>query len=271
MKTFAFIFWNAIRGFASYRSIFRLPSRVAVTYWIVFCFAIVGISLFIAYLEALAELPRTTSEMAQRLPPFSFQGGRLHAEVPTPAYSQTNVYPGHIEQVVLDPDHKITGPPSTMTNGFMRIGLDKIEMWRVPNEPPAEVLIKNLPDGKVDEAYLLRHFRDAIHILTPVLWIVLSLFACVVGLLQALFFTSLVAFLEKSRGLFTYSQLLNISIFALTPASVFLAVYKIWDLEEFPYPYFYLFAYIIYHVLGTQACRDSLTPKGPARYVDQEW
>lgn len=258
MKAYLLIFWDSIRGFRSYQSLFRNHIRVTLIYWFLVCLVLGGVVASIHYLRFARALPIYAAEVSRGLPEFSFQNGRTVTSMPTPSISNTNRMP-----VVLDPEGKIDKLPPHFTNGMFHIGRSKIKVWPRPGADPMIVPLDGFPDGRVDQDYITRIGRQGGYVVAPFFWIVLTLVFFLLGLLQALFFATLVSFLEKTiQPSFTFDEMLNISIYALTPGALIVTVYWAWGISLVPYDLVYFFSYIVFHVMASGACRRSMMPPG---------
>ncbi len=256
MKTYLLIFWNSIRGFRSYQFLFRNPLKVTLIYWFLFCLALAAAVVSIRYVQLKKMLPSFAAEVARNLPEFSFRKGETSTTLETPVIMNTGSVP-----IVLDPGDKITRPPPGFTNGMFHIGKTRIKVWMDSDGDPKIIPIKTFPDGKVDRDYILQLGQRLGYILAPFLFVVLTLVFFVVGLLQALFFATLVSFLEKAiQPSFTFDEMLNISVYALTPGSIIIAVYWAWGVAAIPLDLVYFFVYIVFHVMGSGASRRSMMP-----------
>ena len=259
MKTYALIFWNSIRGFRSYPALFRNPLRVTLVYWFLYCFMLAAAVAAVWYFRFERMLPEYATEAARNMPEFSFRNGELVTPLKTPVIADKGPRP-----IVLDPDEKIAQPLPGFTNGMFHIGKKKIRIWMKPDMDPVMFTIKTLPPGKVDRDYILRTGKQFGYVCAPFLFVVLALVFFVVGLLQSLFFATLVSFLEKTiQPSFSFDEMLNISVYALTPGSLIVAVYWAWGVALVPLDLIYFFAYIVFHVMGSGACRRSMMPPDP--------
>ena len=258
MKNYLLIFWNSTRGFRSYQFLFRNPLKVTLVYWFLFCFALAAAVVTIQYVQWRRMLPVFAAEVAKNLPDFSFRNGQTFTTAETPVIVKTGALP-----IVLDPGEKITRLPPEFTNGMFHIGKTRIKVWASSASDPKIVPIKGIPDGKVDREYLVRFGTWLGYILAPLWLAVLTLLFFVIGLLQALFFATLVSFLDKAiQPSFTFDEMLNISVYALTPGCLIVTVYWAWGVALVPLDLVYFFAYIVFHVMGSGACRRSMMPPG---------
>lgn len=267
MKTYLLTFWNSIRGFGSYQLLFRNPLKVTLVYWFLVCFVLAATVVSLQYIKFRRMLPGFASEVSQNLPEFSFKDGQTVTSLKTPVIEKTGPKP-----IVLDPDDKITRPPPEFTNGMFHIGKTKIKVfWAGAANDPWIIPIKGFPDGRVDRDFLVNFGTLMGYVGAPLWFVILTLVFYLVGLLQALFFATLVSFLEKTiQPSFTFEEMLNISIYALTPGALIVTVYWIWGmfwgLLPIPFDLVYFLSYIIFHVMGSGACRRSLMPPDQEDY-----
>jgi len=262
VKTYLQIFWNSIRGFQSYQLLFRNPLKVTLIYWFLFCVVLSTVIVSIRYARFSRELPVYAQEASKNLPEFSFKDGQMITPLPTPMISNTNACP-----IILDPDDKIAKPPDQFTNSVFQIGKSKIKIWMKPGTPPWILSIKDFPNGRVDGDYILELGKQGGYVMAPFLLVVMILLFYVIGLLQALFFATLVSFLEKTiQPSFTFEEMLNISTCALTPGAVIVTVYWAWGIMVIPYDLIYFFSYIVFHVMASGACRRSMLPPEQDEY-----
>jgi hypothetical protein len=238
--------------------------RTALIYWFLLCFIVGMIAATVRTKDFLASMSKYAEMVSQNLPAFSISNGRVIAENPEMvSITNTNNFP-----IVLDPGNTITRPPPGYTNGMFHIGKDRISVWLRPEGDPLIVPLRSpsileFPDGKVDKEYVERFGKKFSYFMAPFMLVVLTLIFYLTGLLQAFFFAILVAFLEKAiRPTFTFEEILNISIYALTPAVLVVSVYWLWGVRVLPYDLIYFFTYLIFHVMASGACRRSLMPPG---------
>jgi hypothetical protein len=238
--------------------LFRNPTRETLVYWFLVCLILGGVVASVQYVRFSRALPVYAAEVAKGLPEFSFQKGRTVTALPTPSVTNTNSVP-----IVLDPGEKFDKLPADFTNGMFHIGRSTIKVWTKPGADPVVVPIDGFPDGRVDQNYIMNLGTRAGYVVAPFFWVVLALVFFLVGLLQALFFATLVSFLEKTiRPSFSFDEMLNISIYALTPGALIVTVYWIWGVSIVPYDLVYFFTYIVFHVMASGACRRSMMPPG---------
>lgn len=235
--------------------------KVTLVYWFLVCFVLATAVVTAQYIQFRRVLPGFATEVSKNLPEFSFQNGQTVTTLQTPVIVKNGPQP-----IVLDPDDKIPRPPPGFTNGMFHIGKTKIKVfWAVTAADPWIIPIKGFPDGRVDRDFLI-HFGTLMGYVGAPLWLViLTLIFFVIGLLQALFFATLVSFLEKTiQPSFTFDEMLNISIYALTPGALIVIVYWIWGvfwgLLPVPFDLVYFLSYIIFHVMGSGACRRTMMP-----------
>jgi len=259
VKTYPLIFWNSIRGFRPYALLFRNPLRVTLVYWFLFCLVLSAAVASIQYSRYAKWLPLYVTEVCRTIPEFSFENGEMKTSLPTPVIADKGPRP-----IILDPAETIAKPLPGYTNGMVHIGRKVIKFWPKPDMEPGIFSIARFPSGKVDHDYLLDFGRQIGYVGGPFIFLVMTLGFFVAGLLQALFFATLVSFLEKTiQPSFTFDQMLNISIYALTPGSLIVAVYWAWGVALVPLDLIYFFVYIVFHVMGSGACRRSMMPPEP--------
>jgi hypothetical protein len=259
VKTYGLIFWNSIRGFRPYALLFRNPLRVTMVYWFLFCTVLSAAVATVQYVRYEKWLPLYVTEVSKNIPDFSFENGELKSSLAMPVIADKGPRP-----IILDPAETITKPLPAYTNGMVHIGKKRIKIWPKPDMEPGILSIDSFPSGKVDHDYLLGLGKQLGYVGAPFLFVVMTLVFFVVGLLQALFFATLVSFLEKTiKPPFTFEEMLNISVCALTPGSLIIAVYWAWNVALVPLDLIYFFVYIVFHVMGSGACRRSMMPPEP--------
>jgi len=242
--------WLSSSGFLTYRSFLELPFRSVMRYWGMLALILTtvlignGIDRFEKGFPAI-------QRVAVQLPPFSLTNGQAFSTLPQPWFANTNRFP-----IILDLGKKIDEPQKMFSSGIL-IRKPEFSFW-IEGSLPMVVSWKGWPDGEVNTAYL-----DWIHYLTflqmpwicGVIWLVVLL----LGMIMALFFTVLAGFLERSiQPGYTFSQLFNIALFAITPGAIVASVYLSLGLHEIQYAVLYLSCHCLFFVMASGACRQFL-------------
>jgi hypothetical protein len=117
--------------------------------------------------------------------------------------------------------------------------------------------LRGFPDGRVDGEYFRKLVRWSLPVALPLGWIVLTLVGTLTALLQAYVFSLIGSLLERSLpGSLSFSQLLNITLHAVTPAAILFTVYTALQLPGLDLWLVYLIAFGVFLLGATNACRD---------------
>jgi len=245
-------------GFQTYRPYRDLPISSSLKY-------LVQLMTVLALVLTLVTIPWSLSvgtEFAQwaeaHLPRFAIQDGKIVTSATQPARVQRGD-----ALFILDTTGHVTSPDTNATRGVL-FGADSVTVWMSdPSVKPPVVVqratpLRGFPDGVVDAAYWQRLLRTSVGLLAPLAWIGLALGGMLMCLIQAYLFSLVAALLERSLPRpMTLTQLLNISIHAVTPAAIIVTAYLAMRLEGLSFWLTYLIAYGVFLVGATNACRES--------------
>jgi hypothetical protein len=247
-------FWLSCSGFRTYIPLLNLSLKSSLGYWAAFSFFLAGaVLLIITYWFKIA-FPLIEKEAVDHLPPFAITNGQAYSSIPQPYITNTNDFP-----IILDFENKINSPKTTYPHGGLQIGKKDMNVWVEDMVwPPLSWSL--FPNGEINKAYLEKLGQETLRrlpYLFPSLWLSLML----VGLIQALLFTMFAGFLERSLDPnFQFSQLFNISLFALTPSSLFVTLYASIGFTEISYGLLYFACYCFFVIMASGACRSFLRP-----------
>lgn len=242
--------WYSCGGFRTYRNLLNLPLRSVLGFWITLSalIAVVFTATALYWLETGFPL---IEKFARRLPSFSLTNGAAYSALPQPYLTNTNQFP-----IILDLERNTNDFSKKYPSGLL-LGKKDFQFWSEGSRPVA-FLWAGWPDGKVDAAYLDHLRRETIH-MVPWFWAVIWLILVAGGMLQALFFTMLAGLLEQTLlPRFTFSQLFNISLFAITPPAIIVTTYLILGLHEIRMDLLYFCVYCLFLVMASGACRTLL-------------
>ena len=193
----------------------------------------------------------------QHFPPFSIRDGKVTTTATQPFHAGEGDF-----LFVLDTTGKITEPDPKALQGIL-FTADSFVVWlRATNAPDAFVQsqrhsLRGFPDGVVNGDYLRKLFRMLVWVGLPFTLLILILLAFSSTLLQAYLFSAMASLMERSMpSPLQWRQLLNIAIYAITPAAIIVTAYAAMRLHELNLWLIYLIAYGIFLVGATNACRD---------------
>lgn len=209
--------------------------------------------------------PLIIKEAQAHLPEFEFRQGKAYSQLPQPHYSNTNQFP-----IIQDMQGTIKNPEKMFPKGLM-IKSDSLIFWDEDSPPRKVEWNPALPDGKVNADYL-KDLQGQTVKAWPVFLVIIWLGILLLGLVQALLFTTLAGFLERSMDpSFTFGQLLNLAIFALTPGSIIVAIYGSMGFHEVRKELIYFGCYCFFLIMASGACRDAMRiPEEEDRNQDGE-
>lgn len=243
--------WLACSGFRTYTAFLRLTLRSAILYWTVFS-ALLGLVAWGNLIHWLQMgYPLIVKKAAPVLPPFSITNGTASSPLPQPHFSNTNQFP-----IILDFEARVVAPEKLFPTGVI-FRKHELKFW---SQDGREMVMpwKALPDGTVNEDYLQKlekvMLRGCLYFY-PVIWLGILL----AGLLQAVLFTMLAGLLERSMiPRFSFTQLFNIAVFALTPGCVIIAAYVTAGMLRMRLDLIYFACYCFFLVMASGACRSHL-------------
>lgn len=260
MKFFRYL-WLACSGFRTYRAFLDVPFRSTVLYWAALSaiLATVAIPNLIQRLNMAYPL---ILKHSVALPEFSLKNGVATSALPQPYYANTNDFP-----LVLDLAETIKEPHKLFPQGVV-IHKHGGLFWSDESSIPWEW--NRWPDGTVNTAYLQK-LRDQMSGAIPIVFVIIWLGIMLLGLLQALTFTMLAGILERSISpSFTFNQLFNISLFALTPGCIIIAVYASIGFHEIRYELLYFGCYCLFLIMASGMCRSALLPQNSENSKEDE-
>lgn len=259
-------FWLSCSGFRGYVALLNLPLRASLGYWVGVSFLIAGIILYNFVHWFNMGYPLIVKEAAPILPEFTISNGQAYSNLPQPYFSNTNQnqFP-----VILDLNNSITNAQSIYPKGGLVIRQKQADIW-MEGSPFPPVQWTGFPNGTVNREYLENLGRTGsrtIPIFFPAIWLVMVL----LGIIQAMLFTMLAGLMERSMDpSFTFTQLFNISLFALTPSSLIVCALMSGGIEiSYGIVYFAVYCYFV--VMASGICRLTLRrPGGPSNGDDPD-
>jgi hypothetical protein len=188
-----------------------------------------------------------------QVPSFRIEHGRAMSNLPQPHYSNTNHFP-----IILDLKSEIEKPESQFPQGIV-ISREQFKFW-LEGTQVLSAPWTGWPDGEVNAAYIELIEKETFRLWPLVMMVVWFLFIAG-GLIQALFFTIFVSFLEKTvQPSFTFQQIFNVALFAMVPSSLIVATYVSFQVNLVGLGLLYFCAYCFMMVTASNACRASLRP-----------
>jgi hypothetical protein len=227
---------------------------------------LLSVAAFVNSTKEFRQLHVLIREASVSIPEFSIRSGIAYSQLSQPVYANTNQFP-----IVLDLEGK-DHPEKKFVQG-VAIRKEGIWLWTDPSKlkilfaSPQKPMVYSWkewpawPDGVVNTAYidqlLKKKFVPVLPIFIPLFWVAIGVF----GVIQALFFSGLSGFLERAMTPgFTFRQLFNLSIFAMTPGSIIVAVYSMLDVDVIRSDLVYFVSFCFVFVMASDACRSILNP-----------
>ena len=244
-------FWDAIRGFRSYRTFMEIGVGSAIGYWTVICLILCLIIILELNSFLLNDFPGLCREAASKVPAFRIEQGHAVCSLPQPFLSNTNQFP-----IILDMEGSVTNHTRAFPSGIL-IRKNDLTVWK-QGGTPFQSSLQSFPEGEVNANYLIKLGQEARHslpFLTLIIWPILL----IAGLFQASIFTLLATVLENSiQPRFSARQLFNFAVFALTPGTLIVTAYSLFNLTELHSGAIYFSCYGLFLILATGACRIHL-------------
>ncbi len=244
--------WLACSGFRTYTAFLNLPLRSTLAYWTIFAvlLGIVAMADIIHWFKM--GYPMIVQEVSLYLPEFSITNGQAFSTLPQPYFANTNQFP-----IILDLENSVKMPKTMFPTGVV-LHKHELQFWGKRLQPLV-MPWKKFPNGTVNREYLKKLGEEMVHTL-PFFYFPLCLIILLLGLIQAFLFTLLVSFLERSMNpRFTFSQLFNIALFAITPGAIIIATYISAGFREIRHDLLYFACYCLFLVMASSACRPSLS------------
>ncbi|MBI4027310.1 MAG: DUF1189 family protein [Verrucomicrobia bacterium] len=244
--------WLACGGFRTYQTFLGLPLRSTICFWALLSFllSLVAMANIIHWFKA--ECPAIARRIFSHVPEFNIANGQASSRLPQPFFANTNQFP-----IILDIDRSLAAPEKMFPAGVAVRQRDLL-FWTQETKPVV-MPWKQWPDGTINADYLdklLKEITQTLPFMFPIVWLVI-LFA---GLIESLFFTLLAAFLERSMNpSFTFGQLFNLALFAMTPGALTVAIYAAIGFYEVSF-LLYFCGHCFFFVMASGACRVSLRP-----------
>lgn len=246
--------------FRSYRPLCDQPVREPLLHLIKLV-ALLAPLLACFYTPRLWQRANTLAAWADRhFPPFQIQDGQVRSDTPQPHIAGTPQF-----RFILDTTGAVTGPDSNAPMGLL-IRADDLVFWMQNTNvtPPAihaqQHPLRGFPDGAVTGDYLRALVRTFLWVAVPLGAIVGALIGLLGTMLQAYLFALFGSLLERSLpGGLTMPQLLNIALYAATPALILFTVYLALRLQNVSAWLLYLIVYGVYVIGATHSCRDRFT------------
>lgn len=244
--------WLTCSGFRTYSAFLNLSLRSTLVYWAMFSALLGMVALANIMYWFKMGYPLIVEKASNYLPEFSIVHGQAFSKLPQPYYANTNQFP-----IILDLEDSVKAPEKTFPGGVI-LRKNNFHFWN-QDVRSKEVPWNKLPDGVVNREYLETlgklTMRAIPYFFLPIWFIFLLL-----GLIQGFLFTVLAGFLERSmKPGFTFSQLFNISIFAVTPGAIIIATYVSVGFPGIRWDLLYFSCYCFFLVMSTGACRAFLS------------
>ena len=181
---------------------------------------------------------------------------------------------------ILDTTGTVTTPDSNALSGVL-FTADNFSYWVTPTNDSLLAWaastnagmtivsthpqsLRGFPDGVINGDYFRHLIRAMLWFLMPIGWLLLVLFGMLSCLLQAYLFSVVASFMERSMPApLQLSQLLNIAIYACTPAAIVVTLYSTMRLHNLNLWLVYLIVYGIFLIGASMACRDPVEGRRP--------
>ncbi len=262
-------------GFANYRAYRDLAVSTSLKH-------LLKLILLLALVLAISAVPpalQAVDEIARRFddhrPDFSIQDGKIVSHEKQP-YSWGN----KDVRFILDTTGTVTTPDSNALSGVL-FTADNFSYWVTPTNDSLLAWaastnagmtivsthpqsLRGFPDGVINGDYFRHLIRAMLWFLMPIGWLLLVLFGMLSCLLQAYLFSVVASFMERSMPApLQLSQLLNIAIYACTPAAIVVTLYSTMRLHNLNLWLVYLIVYGIFLIGASMACRDPVEGRRP--------
>lgn len=255
----------ACGGFKTYVSLFNLPLHRVLVFWAGWSFFLTAV-LMLNLLWLMHLGFQNARTWIPNLPAFSLSNGIAQSSLPQPYYANTNTFP-----TILDLEGNLPDPEKTFSSGLV-IQKKQMRLWIegwVDGKRPMVIPWTRWPDGEVNATYLYEIERLT-WLQIPFYFFILWLLLAAMGMVQAYGFTMFVGFMERRMDIaFTFNQLFNISLFAITPASLLVATYLSVRFHEIHFGLLYFGVYSFVLIMAAGACRDSLRPRQSREDVEE--
>ena len=244
--------WLACGGFRTYRELFDLSLRSVLIYWALFT-ALLSLVLVGNMVYRFKMGFPAIQNAARSIPSFRLTNGQASSSLSQPYYANTNQFP-----IVFDLEEKVSAPEKMFPSGIL-IRKREFRFW-IEKSQPIAVSWTGWPDGEFNADYL-KKLEEQILLNIPWFYLLIWIGVALLGMIQALLFTTLAGMLERAlRPGFTFAQLFNIALFAITPGAIIVATYLSFGLGDIPYALLYFSCYCFFLVMASGACRVFLQP-----------
>ncbi len=264
MRFFRTVFSLCV-SFYSYREVRDLPVGSSIKY-LLQLMTLLALVLTISFIPVARQ---GADSLATRFdagrPAFSIKDGHVVTAVTNAQY-----WGGDGLRFGLVPSGQTTQIETQAIYGIVFSG-DHFVFWTaVTNVTPpvvrtVENKLRGLPDGEVTGNYFRQLMRVSLPVMLPVGWMALTLIGTVGGLLQAGTFSAVGSLMERSmQRPLSFTQLLNVTIHAITPAAILVTAYRAMQLPGLDLWLVYLIAFGVFLLGATNACRGDHPPELPA-------
>ena len=244
-------------NFRNYRAIRDVSIWRSLRYLLLLIFPVTLLTLLALLPSALNRVENLADWIDHHLPAFSIKDGHVTSAAPQPYRSDTENF-----AFILDTTGTTTQPDTNVLQGLL-LQSDGFVFWIGNTNSSTPVLrtqhssLHGFPDGNVNGDYCRQLFRSFLWVGTPVVGLMLGGIALVIILGHAITFAGFAAIMERSavRAL-NFRQLLNIAIYAATPATLVSAAFIALELESVNLWWLYLIVYGLYLIGGVAASRE---------------
>ena len=241
-------------NFRNYRAIRDVSIWRSLRYLLLLIFPVTLLTLLALLPSALNRVENLADWIDHHLPAFSIKDGHVTSAAPQPYRSDTENF-----AFILDTTGTTTQPDTNVLQGLL-LQSDGFVFWIGNTNSSTPVLrtqhssLHGFPDGNVNGDYCRQLF---LWVGTPVVGLMLGGIALVIILGHAITFAGFAAIMERSavRAL-NFRQLLNIAIYAATPATLVSAAFIALELESVNLWWLYLIVYGLYLIGGVAASRE---------------
>jgi hypothetical protein len=243
--------------FQNYRAICDRP--LGSSLW--FLGQLLAVLALVFVLSAVPRLRAGVNRLAEHFdrdrPDFAIQDGRIITAEPQP-----RLWGDSTLRLVLDTRGESAAPWSNALHCAVFTSNSVVYWMTLTNSAKAvvrshEMSLAGFPNGAVNGEYLRAVARSFLWVMLPFSWMVLTLGAMLMCLIQAYVFSLIASLLERgSPRALQLPQLLNIAIHAAAPAAILFTVYKSLWLEGVDAWLIYIIAYGVFLIGASHACRE---------------
>jgi hypothetical protein len=261
-------------GFANYRAYRDLALSTSLKHLLKLIMLLALVLVISTVPPALQAIDEFARRFDDHRPDFSIHDGKIVSHE-----KQPYLWGNKDVRFILDTTGAVTTPDSNATAGVL-FTADSFLYWLTPTNDsllswaagtnattivsaPSQSL-RRFPDEAVNGDYFRHLIRAMLWLLIPLGWLLLVFFGMLSCLLQAYLFSVVASFMERSMPApLQLLQLLNIAIYACTPATIVVTLYSAMRLHNLNLWLVYLIVYGIFLIGASIACRDPVEGRRP--------